>query len=284
MPRIAVYLALSVCSSLLLATAIGNQSLSSPAPQESTKAFHWPEGKRVAVSLSFDDGRASQVDIGLDVINPSGVKVTFFVNPGNEAFRSRLDGWKRAVTSGHEIGNHSMSHPCTGNFPWSLRNALENYTLEQMSQQLDDANAQIEQLLGVRPVTFAYPCGQKFVGRDAELKSYVPLVSQKFLVGRGYMDEYYNDPVFCDLAQAGGIAFDDMDYIDMVKHISKAAQQGGWVIFAGHDIGQKAFQVTDATALAALCKYMQDPANRVWVDTVKSIGKYVLKQRGSLGK
>jgi peptidoglycan/xylan/chitin deacetylase (PgdA/CDA1 family) len=280
MSRIAGYLAFSVCLWLFLATTVGNPSLSYPAPQESAKAFRWPEGKRVAVSLSFDDGRASQVDMGLDVINPTGVKVTFFVNPGNEAFRAKLDGWKRAVASGHEIGSHSVSHPCTGNFPWSLQNALENYTLEQMSQQLDDANTQIEELLGVRPVTFAYPCGQKFVGRGAEVKSYVPLIGRKFLVGRGYMDEYYNDPVFCDLAQAGGVAFDDMDYIDIVKHISKAAQQGGWVIFAGHDIGQKAFQVMDAIALAALCKYMQDPANGVWVDTVKNIGTYVLKQRG----
>jgi peptidoglycan/xylan/chitin deacetylase (PgdA/CDA1 family) len=267
---------------LLFATAVWNQSLSYPVPQESTKVIHWPEGKRVAVSLSFDDGRASQVDIGLDVINPAGVKVTFFVNPG--ALRRRLDGWKRAVASGHEIGSHSVSHPCTGNFPWSLHNALENYTLEQMSQQLDDASAQIQELLGVHPVTFAYPCGQKFVGRGPEMKSYVPLIGQKFLVGRGYMDEYYNDPVFCDLAQASGIAFDNMDYIDMVKNISQAAQQGGWVIFAGHDIGQKAFQVTDTIALAALCKYMQDPANGVWVDTVENIGKYVVKQRGSLGK
>jgi len=284
MSRITRFFVLSMCLWLFLVTAVRDQSLSYPIPQESTKVIHWPEGKRVAVSLSFDDGRASQVDIGLDVINPTGVKVTFFVNPGSEAFRSKLAGWKRVVASGHEIGSHSVNHPCTGNFPWSLHNALENYTLEQMSQQLDDANAQIEELLGVHPVTFAYPCGQKFVGRGPAMKSYVPLIGQKFLAGRGYMDEYYNDPVFCDLAQAGGIAFDDMDYIDMVKHISKAAQQGGWVIFAGHVIGQKAFQVTDTIALVALCKYMQDPANGVWVDTIKNIGKYVVDQRGSLGK
>ena len=284
MSRIAGFIVLSMCLWLFLETGVRNQSLSYSAPQESTKVIHWPEGKRVAVSLSFDDGRASQIDIGLDVINPTGVKVTFFVNPGGEAFHSRLAGWKRVVASGHEIGSHSVNHPCTGNFPWSLHNALENYTLEQMSQQLDDANVQIAKFLGVHPVTFAYPCGQKFVGRGPALKSYVPLISRKFLVGRGYMDEYYNDPVFCDLAQASGIAFDDMDYIDMVKHISKAAQQAGWVIFAGHDIGQKGFQVTDTIALVALCKYMQDPANGVWVDTVKNIGKYVVDQRGRLGK
>lgn len=273
---------LSCCFSLLVATAVWNPSLSYSAPQETLKIIHWPEGKRVAVSLSFDDGRASQVDKGLDVINPIGVKVTFFVNP--PAIKERLDGWKRAVASGHEIGSHSVSHPCTGNFPWSRQNALEDYTLERMSQQLGDASAQIQELLGVHAVTFAYPCGQKFVGRGSEMKSYVPLIGEKFLVGRGYMDEYYNDPVFCDLAQAGGIAFDDMDYIDMVKNIDKAAEQGGWIIFAGHDIGQKAFQVTDTIALAALCRYMQDPANGVWVDTVENIAKYVIKQRASLGK
>ena len=31
-------------------------------------------------------------------------------------------------------------------------------------------------------------------------------------------------------------------------------------------------------------RHLRDPANGVWVDTVKSIGEYVLKQRGSLGK
>ena len=282
MSRIAAYVLFATALPLCLATAVGNPSLSPAAPQTGTKSFRWPQGKRVAVSLSFDDARASQVDVGLDVINPTGVKVTFFVTTSSEAFQSKLDGWKRALASGHEIGNHTVNHPCTGNFPWSFHNALENYTLDQMSRQLDDSNAQIQQALGVRATTFAYPCGQKFVGRGPEMKSYVPLIGQKFLVGRGYMDEYYNDPVFCDLAQASGTAFDGMDYIDMVKHIQKAAEQGAWVIFVGHDIGQKGFQVTDTIALAALCRYMKDPASGVWVDTVKNIGEYVVKQRASL--
>jgi len=282
MSRIAAYVVFAIGLPVLLATTVRNQASPFATPQASTKGFHWPNGKRVAVSLSFDDARASQINVGLDVINPTGVRVTFFVTTSSEAFRPKIDGWKRALASGHEIGNHTVNHPCTGNFPWSFHNALENYTLEQMSQQLDDSNAQIQQSLGVRAVTFAYPCGQKFVGRGPEMKSYVPLIGQKFMVGRGYMDEFYNDPVFCDLAQASGTAFDDTDYIDMVKHINKATEQGGWVIFVGHDIGHKAFQVTDTIALAALCKYMQDPANGVWVDTVKNIGEYVVKQRASL--
>jgi len=278
MSRNTRYAVIALASATIVLTPVWNRSFSDPTPDESKQTFHWPGGKRVAVSLSFDDARLSQVDRGLDVLNPTGVKVTFFVVP--EGVKQRLEGWKRAVASGHEIASHSMNHPCSGNFPWSFDNALENYTLEQMSQQLDEANTEIQRLLGVRMVTFAYPCGQKFVGRGRQVKSYVPVVAEKFLVGRGYYDEYFNDPAFCDLAQAGGTAFDDMDYIQMVKLIARAAEQGAWIIFVGHEIGERAFQVTDATALAALCRYMQDPANGIWVDTVERIGRYVQQQRG----
>jgi peptidoglycan/xylan/chitin deacetylase (PgdA/CDA1 family) len=267
-----------IALSLLFVSSPWKQSPSAANSEGSKSAFRWPAGKRVAVSLSFDDARLSQIDRGLDLLNPTGVKVTFFVNPGG--VKERLEGWKRAVASGHEIGSHSVSHPCSGNFPWSFHNALEDYTLQQMSQQLDEANAEIQQLLGVRMVTFAYPCGQKFVGRGRQAQSYVPLIAEKFLVGRGYLDEDFNDPAFSDLAQAAGMAFDDMDYIQMVKLVSKAAEQGAWIIFAGHDIGERAFQVTDGVALVALCKYMQDPANGIWVDTVENIGRYIQQQRG----
>ena len=122
------------------------------------------------------------------------------------------------------------------------------------------------------------------VGRGSQVKSYVPLIAERFLVGRGFSEQNFNDPVFCDLAQASGIVSDDLDYIPMVKLISQATAQGAWIIFAGHDIGEKGVQTTDATALAALCRYMQDPANGVWVDTVEKIGKYIQQQRADRGE
>src|SRR5260221_9413972 len=73
--------------------------------QNARPAFHWPEGKKVAVSLSFDDARPSQMDVGLPLFDKYGAKVTFYVNP--RSLEKRLDGWKKAVAGGHEIGNHS---------------------------------------------------------------------------------------------------------------------------------------------------------------------------------
>ena len=250
-----------------------------PRQAEETRPFQWPNEKRAAISLSFDDARVSQIDTGLALLSEHHVKVTFFVEAGN--IGHRVEGWKKAVADGHEIGNHSMTHPCTGNYAFSRHNALEDYNLQMMAAQLDEANAEVQRLLGVKPTTFAYPCGQKFVGRGVDVRSYVPLVAERFLVGRGCLDESPNDPAFCDLAQAMGTPFDDLDFEPMKKVVDQAAKDGRWVIFVGHDIGKRGYQVTDSTALVTFCDYLRDPANGVWLGTVGEIGEYIRQQRAS---
>src|SRR6267378_4769252 len=178
--------------------------------QQSPSSFPWPTGKRVAISLTFDDARKSQPNGGAAVLDQYGVKATFFVVPGD--VKESLEGWKKVAASGHEIGNHSLVHPCSGNFPWSRSKAIENYTLEQMRSELIEANKNIESLLGIKSETFAYPCGQKFVGRGRDTKSYVPVVAELFLLGRGWLDEGPNDPAFCDFAQLTGMEMDGKDF------------------------------------------------------------------------
>jgi peptidoglycan-N-acetylglucosamine deacetylase len=277
-----VMLGIGLSSAIISTSEVTAQEPTRPRQAEETRPFRWPNEKRAAVSLSFDDARASQIDTGLALLNEHHVKVTFFVQAEN--ISHRLEGWKKAAADGHEIGNHSMTHPCTGNYAFSRHNALEDYSLQRMAAQLDEANAEIQRLLGIKPRTFAYPCGQKFVGRGVDVKSYVPLVAERFLVGRGYLDESPNDPAFCDLAQAMGTPFDDLNFEQMKKVVDQAAKDGRWVIFVGHEIGQRGYQVTDAAALAALCDYLRNPASGMWLSTVGEIGEYVRQQRaGSNG-
>lgn len=263
--NLVVMLAVSVCAGGLLAAQ--------PA------GFHWPEGKRVAVSLSFDDGRNSQVDVGVPLFRRYGAKVTFFVNPPN--LKDRVAAWKAAASSGHEIANHTTSHPCSGNFAWSRSRALEDFTAAMIAKEMDSANAEIERLFGVKSNTFAYPCGQKFIGRGTGTQSYVPLVAERFLAGRGFRDEAANDPTFCDLAQAFGIDSDGMSFDEFRAAIVTASKEGGWVVFAGHDIGTGGRQTTLTASLEPLLKYVNDPANGVWLDTVGTVAKYILDHRKS---
>src|ERR1043165_2628361 len=77
--------------------------------QQTVTRFTWPDGKRAALSITFDDARTSQVDSGTALLDKYGIKATFFVVP--PTVEERLDGWKKAVANGHEIGNHTINHP-----------------------------------------------------------------------------------------------------------------------------------------------------------------------------
>ncbi|MBM4031443.1 MAG: polysaccharide deacetylase [Planctomycetes bacterium] len=244
---------------------------------EAKPSFPWPAGKRAAVSLTFDDARLSQVDRGLAILDARGVKATFYVSPANLA--RRLEGWRAAVAAGHEIGNHTMTHPCSGNFPFARANALEDCTLERMETELLNANAECDRLLGVVPTTFAYPCGQSFVGRGESLKSYIPLVAKHFIVGRGAFSEIHNDPSFCDLAHVTGLDADGKSFEQLKGMVDRAADAGAWLVLFGHDVGEGGHQVTRADALDALCRYCREEANGIWIDTVAAIGRYVSDKR-----
>ncbi len=244
--------------------------------------FDWPQGTEMGVSLSFDDARASQLDVGMPLLDSFGVRATFYVSIA--PMRERLSDWKAVLATGHESGTHSMRHACTTNFPFSKGKALEDYTLEQMAAELDQANAEIERSLGVRPVTFAYPCGQKFVGRGVNAKSYVPVVASRFLAGRGWRDEAPTAPAVCDLAQLMTMELDGLTWEQLKILVEQARKTGGWLVLCGHDIGEGGRQTVRIDTLRAFCEYAKDPKNGVWVDTVANIGQYVAKQRSATGR
>jgi peptidoglycan-N-acetylglucosamine deacetylase len=248
-------------------------------PLSAQSNFAWPAGKRVAVSLSFDDARASQVLTGLDLFERHGARVTFYVNPRN--MEKHVEQWKRAVAQGHELGSHSDTHPCSGNFPFARKNALEEYTLARLEEDLEAASRGIERLTGVKATTFAYPCGSKFIGRGVSTQSYVPVIAKRFRAGRGFRDEAANDPAYCDLAQLLGVDSDRMTLDQMKEAVAKAEQQGGWLVFAGHDIGGAGAQSNDPAVLDAFLKYAKDPASGIWLDTVDAIATYVEKRRAA---
>lgn len=251
--------------------------LSALAAPQLANAYPWPTGKRCAVSLSFDDARASQINVGLPLFSRLGLKATWYVLP--DAVAKQKAGWQEMVAQGQEIGNHSLTHPCTVNYGIGDK-ALERYSLADMAANLDEASRRIQDLLGVKPESFAYPCGQKFVGKGAGTRSYVPLVAERFRSGRGYLDEAANKPLECDFAQLLGTAFDDADFPTMKAHLEKARASGRWIVFCGHEIGARKYQTTDVAALEALADYLRDPAQGYWVDTVANVTKHLRAQRG----
>ena len=254
--------------------------LVSPAlrTQAPASTFPWPNGKRAAVSLSFDDGRPTQMDAGMPVLGEIGVKVTFYVVPS--AIEKRQTAWRAAAQAGHEIGNHSLMHACTGNFAWSRKKPLEDYTLARMDSELEQAGIDIKRITGVLPTTFAYPCGQTFVGRGATTTSYVPLISKRFLVGRLWMGEVANDPSFVDLSQVHAVPMDNKELAALKPMLDGAVEQGRWLVLGGHDIGTQADPYTTrVTLLRELADYLKTPERGIWVAPVGTVAEWIAKHR-----
>jgi beta-glucosidase len=268
---------LGLCSFLFFAGMKAAQYEGPKKELRNPARFQWPQGKRAAVSLTFDDARPSQVDNGLPIFGKYGVRATFYISPDNIV--QRLEGWKRALAGGHEVGNHTLTHPCTGNYPAFRERALEDMTLGRMVQEIDDAGSAIFRLLGVRPRTFAYPCGQTDVGRGRNVASFVPLVAERFLAGRKWLSEDSNDPAFCDLAQLLSSESDGKSFDQIRPLVDKAAAEGRWLILTGHEIGSGGFQTTLSATVEELCRYARDPKNGLWIDTVANIGDHILRSR-----
>lgn len=99
------------------------------------------------VALTFDDGpRAGETNRVLDTLAREGVKATFYV-VGEEVLRYP-ELLRSTFKAGHEIGNHSWSHPWLSRMPTA-----------QAKWQVDTTDALIEKLTGMKPRTLRAPNG-----------------------------------------------------------------------------------------------------------------------------
>ena len=106
---------------------------------------------RRALALTFDDGPGESTPEILEILAEHGVPATFFQCGANV---DRLPEIAREVAArGHEIGNHSYSHPylflCS---PKTIENELRR------------TQATIEAATGARPAWFRAPYGARWFG------------------------------------------------------------------------------------------------------------------------
>jgi peptidoglycan/xylan/chitin deacetylase (PgdA/CDA1 family) len=106
------------------------------------------------VALTFDDGPSESTPAVLEVLGRYAVPATFFQCGANV---ERLPGVARATReAGHEIGNHSYSHPM-----FCFRSA------KFMRAELERAQEAIAANTGARPALFRAPFGVRWPGLRA---------------------------------------------------------------------------------------------------------------------
>ncbi len=109
--------------------------------------------------------------------------------------------------------------------------------------------------------------------------SYVPLVAQKFLTGRSYMNEFNNNPDYCDCHDLMGRNLDGLDFYQVKAMIDSALENGYWLILTGHEVGDENNRAVRTETLKALCEYLNNPENGIWVAPVADIASYIASSR-----
>jgi peptidoglycan/xylan/chitin deacetylase (PgdA/CDA1 family) len=192
----------------------------------------WPGGARAAVSLTYDDGLDSQLANAVPALNARGLKATFFLTKEN--MEARLSDWQAVAAAGHEIGDHTVSHPCE----------LKAYSANRFArEEVDEAETFLDAGFGVdRQRVFAYPCGVIDLGRGPQLASelrYIDVLRRRFAAARA-ADGDPNDPrqVGRDryLLHAIAPTYERDDPRLALAYMRKALNWGFWAILIFHDI------------------------------------------------
>jgi hypothetical protein len=228
-----------------------------------------------AVSLTFDDGLACQLQKAIPVMDRAGVRGTFYLAPRGGDWEERLRPWAEVARSGHGLGNHTMGHTCSENFT-GKQGGLESKTLDDIEA---DVLAAQERLVHLAPHqeqwTFAYPCYQTHVGRGLGRQSYVPVVARHFLAGRG-VGEYgfANTPDGVDLACVWATPVERMSAFEMIGLVEELTAQGRWVVFALHEIDGARLTV-GSHEFRTLVRYLQRRSDAIWSAPLGEVARKV---------
>ncbi len=248
----------------------------------------WPGNFQGAISISFDDGMQSQLDLAVPALNERGLKATFYLNPRGSAeevsttasWQARLEPWAAVHKMGHEIGNHSLMHPCSLNIKadWLEGKNLLEWDLARIETDILEAQRRIKIAFPAQLHTsYAYPCYESTVGRGEQRQSYVPVVARNFIAARAKGElrgELANDPVYCDLHHLSSWPVERQQGAFMVGLVEQAIAAGLWGIFTIHGIHESHLPIGSSDFIE-LVDHLARRKDAIWVAPVAEIGAYI---------
>lgn len=243
------------------------------------KNHPWPDGRLAAISLTFDDGLASQLSEAVPLLNRFGLHGSFYVNPRAD-WQDALAPWVQVAADGHEVGNHSVRHMCPRGL-WNQPkgpNTLEGMTLADVEQDILLAQERLTTLLEEPPATYCYPCYANHVGEGADRQSYVPVVAKHFVAARGTGEFGYNYPGACDLHYLWSWRCEGASAASMIGRAEMAAMAGTWDIFTFHGVGDGHLSVAKVD-LQQFLAYLAAQSDRIWVAPVATVAKRIAAWR-----
>lgn len=261
-----------IFSSWLLPAIMIFPSVSASAAEK--ESFAWPQGRKAAVSLAYDDALDSQLDNAIPALDKVGLKGSFYLQMSRDPVRKRMAEWRAAAANGHELGNHTLFHQCSGSVEgrdWvEPQRDLDTTTAAQMKDQVLLANVMLNAIDGKQERTMTVPCGDVM----AAGQNYVEPIESEFVaikLGNGGVTPSMAtlDPYAVTVEAPTGVTGRQL-----IAVVETAASKGTMANFTFHGIGGDYLAVSNQ-AHAELLAYLAEHQDIYWVDTFLNIMKFV---------
>jgi len=227
-----------------------------------------------AVVLSYDDALAQHLDNVAPELERTGLPATFYVTVSAEGFVQRIDEWRALAARGHELGNHTMYHPCDGSLPgrdwvqpeydlstWSVQRMVDNLRMTSVLLQLVDGESER---------SFAYTCGDTRAGGQSFVEAIMPM----FPAARGVQGGMQTRSDL-DLYNLRIFSVEGHDAGQLTAAVDAAVASGSLLIFLFHGVGGGHSLNATTEAHAALLDYLANRRDQVWVATLRDVARLV---------
>lgn len=235
-------------------------------------------GKSCAVVLTYDDGLNVDLNNVVPALDSVGLKGTFYISDYFDGLKGQIFKWRKAAAEGHELGNHTIWHPCEGGRPGrefvKPESDLNNYTVARMVREIQTMNNILKAIDGKEERTFAYPCGDMKIHDTA----YFDGMKNDFIAARGVGAEML--PINkIDLYNIGCYTINGQTGDQLIALVQQATKTHTLLVFLFHGVGGEHSLNVSLQAHRALLHFLQKNERDIWIAPMIDVAKHLKNEQ-----
>ena len=231
------------------------------------------KSKSCAVVLTYDDAIDQHLDNAIPVLDSLQLKATFYVTAFSSSMQKRMNEWKKLTVKGHELGNHTLYHPCIGGKgrEWvSKEYDLNNYTVKRMVDETRMTNLFLQALDGKPKRTFAFTCGDMKIGDS----SFINAMKNDFVAARAVRNQMHKINEI-DLYNVDCYMVNGESAAQMIEWVKKAAETNSLLVILFHGVGGGNSLNVDVQAHREFLQYLKKNEKDIWIAPMIDVAEYI---------
>jgi peptidoglycan/xylan/chitin deacetylase (PgdA/CDA1 family) len=230
-------------------------------------------GKKCAVVITYDDAINEHLDNAIPVLDSLGLKATFYVTAFSSSMQTRLNDWKKLSLKGHELGNHTLFHPCVGGAgrEWvSKQNDLRNYSVKRLENEVRMTNLFLNALDGKTKRTFAFTCGDMKVDDSA----YINGMKNDFVAARAVRNQMHKINEI-DLYNVDCYMVNGESGAQMIDWAKKAIETNSLLVILFHGVGGGNGLDVSLPAHREFLQFLKKNEKNIWVAPMLKVAEHI---------